>query len=307
MTKFSPRVSIGLPVYNGDNYLIETLDSLLAQTYTDFELIICDNASTDGTAEICQAYAARDDRIRYFRNETNVGAARNYNLTWEYARGEYFKWAAHDDPCAPQLIERCVTALDSMPDVIMAYGRTILIDSQGDIIEYHTDGFNLVSPHPHERLRQSFRASAWCHPVFGLIRRDVLARTGLIGAYPSSDKVLLGELAILGKCHEVPEFLAYRRLHPQISTEVNKTDESMMAWFDPMAKGKTLAPRFRRFVELIKAIERAKLPAGDRVKCYVELLRFYLEPSRLRGAEKDLVQLGRAAKRFLTGAIPSRK
>lgn len=148
--KSSPRVSIGLPVYNGDNYLIETLDSILAQTYADFELIICDNASTDGTAEICRTYAVQDDRIRYFRNETNVGAARNYNLTWEHARGEYFKWVAHDDPCAPQLIERCVAALDSMPDVIMAYGRTILIDARGDIIEYHNDGFNLTSSHPHE-------------------------------------------------------------------------------------------------------------------------------------------------------------
>ena len=101
MATDGPRVSIGLPVYNGDNYLAETLDSILAQTFTDFELIISDNGSTDRTEAICRRYAAQDHRVRYVRNPSNLGAARNYKRAFELARGEYFKWNGHDDPLAP--------------------------------------------------------------------------------------------------------------------------------------------------------------------------------------------------------------
>ena len=97
----TPRVSLGFPVYNGERYLAAALDSLLGQTFRDLEVVICDNASTDRTAELCAAYAARDARVRYHRNPTNLGAAPNFNRTFELSRGEYFKWAAHDDVCAP--------------------------------------------------------------------------------------------------------------------------------------------------------------------------------------------------------------
>src|SRR5688572_10868700 len=102
MPEKNPRVSIGLPVYNGENYLAEAIDSILAQTFEDFELIISDNASTDRTQEICEAYAAKDGRIRYYRSEVNKGSAWNFNRVFELARGEYFKWAAHDDYIAPE-------------------------------------------------------------------------------------------------------------------------------------------------------------------------------------------------------------
>ena len=94
-----PRVSIGLPVYNGQEFLEETLHSILNQTFNDFELIICDNASTDRTAEICRSFAKRDRRIRYYRNEINLGAAKNFNGVFFLARGEYLKWSDNDDLC----------------------------------------------------------------------------------------------------------------------------------------------------------------------------------------------------------------
>src|ERR1035438_9843576 len=97
MTPPVPRVSIGLPVYNGENYLDPALNSILRQDYSDLELIISDNASTDATGNICREYAAKDPRIRYYRNETNIGASANFNCLVKLARGEYFKWAAHDD------------------------------------------------------------------------------------------------------------------------------------------------------------------------------------------------------------------
>ncbi|WNC85999.1 glycosyltransferase family 2 protein [Thermosynechococcus sp. QKsg1] len=92
-----PKVSIGMPVYNGAKFIREALDSLLAQTFTDFELIISDNASTDETEAICREYAAKDKRIRYVRQAQNLGAMANFKYVLDEARGEYFMWAAHDD------------------------------------------------------------------------------------------------------------------------------------------------------------------------------------------------------------------
>lgn len=297
--KKQPLVSIGFPLYNGEDYLAETLDSLVAQTHENIEIIIVDNASTDLSVEICETYAKRDPRIRIHRNDVNLGAARNYNLCFELARGNYFKWVAHDDPMAPTAIERCVEVLEAQPDVIMAYPRTILIDGDGQVIEYHDDQFHLTMPEAHLRLRGSLQSSAWCHPVFGLIRSRVLARTGLIGNYPSSDKVLLGEFAIQGKCFEVPEHLAYRRLHAKNSTESNTTDEDMAAWFEPNARRTIMAPRFRRLVELNWAVSRSDFSFLSRLRCRFELARFYLSLERVQGASRDLIQIIRRSTKLV--------
>ena len=111
----APRLSIGLPVYNGENYLAESLDALLGQSFEDFELIISDNASTDGTAAISRRYERLDSRVRYVRQPRNVGLAPNHNIVVEQARGELFKWASHDDVYGRELLERCVVALDENP------------------------------------------------------------------------------------------------------------------------------------------------------------------------------------------------
>lgn len=118
-----PRLSIGLPVYNGEEYLAESLDALLGQTYGDFELVISDNASTDGTQDICREYAARDARIRYLRQPRNIGATPNHNQVFAECRGELFKWASHDDLYGRDLLRRCVEALDARPEVILAHMR----------------------------------------------------------------------------------------------------------------------------------------------------------------------------------------
>ena len=111
MSESVPRVTIGLPVYNGENYLAAAIESLLSQTFTDFELVICDNGSTDRTEQVCRAYAARDARIRYYREVENRGLAWNFSRTFELARGEYFKWHAHDDLCGPTLLRGALEAL----------------------------------------------------------------------------------------------------------------------------------------------------------------------------------------------------
>src|SRR5215472_17867412 len=131
----APRLSVGLPVYNGENYLAESIDALLGQSYEDFELVISDNASTDGTAGICHRYARQDSRVRYIRQPSNIGAAPNHNFLIDQARGELFKMASHDDLYARDLLQRCIDALDEYPQVVLAHSWSAVIDEEGKITE----------------------------------------------------------------------------------------------------------------------------------------------------------------------------
>ena len=142
-----PLVSIGMPVFNGAESIAASIDSLLAQTVGDFELVICDTASTDATADVCARYAARDARIRYHRNPRNLGVNPNYNLTLSYASAPFFKWASANDLCAPTFLERCLAPLEADPAVVLAYPRTTLIDGAGAAIEPYDDGLDLREVH----------------------------------------------------------------------------------------------------------------------------------------------------------------
>ncbi len=283
MKHTAPLVSIGLPVYNGQNYLGATLDSLCAQTYRNIEIIISDNASTDATGAICLQYAAKDPRIRYFRNQKNLGAARNYNLTMEYARGVYFKWSAHDDLCKETFIESCVEVLEREPTVVLAYPKTIIIGPKGEIIDdAFEDYYNIRDAEPHRRYKRFTRTPLDCNAVFGVMRLKTLRRTPGIGPYESSDRVLLGELALRGEIAEVPERLLLRRFHPTVSTFACRSKREIARWFDPAASGRFT--RLRRFVEYIRSLRRVPLSFSQRSSCVFFLLlfyaRMYLDPAR---------------------------
>jgi glycosyltransferase involved in cell wall biosynthesis len=268
MRNHKPRVTIGLPVFNGENYVAEAIDSLLAQTYSDFELIISDNASADRTEEICRAYASKDRRILYLRNETNMGAARNFNQTVELAGGEYFKWAAHDDLCAPELIERCVDVLDRDPSIVLCYALSGAIDKHGDRVPDFDAKPTLGSPKPHERF---FECVCVPHPqdaVFGVVRADMLRKTRLIGRFMSSDRVLLGELVLLGPFYEIPEYLFFKRQHLEQHWRVHRTRRSRQAWWDSAKTGKLVFRSWRLLREHLLSIGRAPLSWQERTWCY---------------------------------------
>jgi glycosyltransferase involved in cell wall biosynthesis len=280
-----------MPVYNGENFLKEGLDSILAQTFKDFEVIISDNASSDKTGEICQIFAAQDSRIRYYRNEKNIGAAKNFNRVFELACGEYFKWAAHDDVCAPENIERCVEVLNSDSSVVLCYPKTIIIDEVNKKTIKYDDGFHFVSPKPHERYRsyhERVRGGHGCNPIFGLIRADVLGQTALMGAYPNSDHVLLGELVLHGKVYEVPEFLFFKRNHPQTSMLAYPSHKSRVAWFDPDKRGKCQLVRWRMFLEYVHAINRIQINREEKTLCYLQAGKWFMWYLRWLG--KDLIK-----------------
>jgi glycosyltransferase involved in cell wall biosynthesis len=234
-----PRVSIGVPVFNGAEYLEDCLDSLLAQTYGDLEILISDNASNDRTPAICRAYGERDPRIRYYRQRENIGAAANYNFLVRQATGEFFKWAAHDDVCAPDLVARCVAALDDSPTAVLAFGRTGFIDDAGEPLH----GYDVpIRWSNHEaafdRLREQLAIpdaalQHMCTRQFGVLRRDALLRTSLVRSHPASDLVLMLELALLGGLVEVDERLFFVRLHESSSLRANQSATDVARWYDP--------------------------------------------------------------------------
>ena len=150
-------VTIGLPVYNGENFLESTLDSILNQTHSNLELIISDNASTDNTCEICRKYLEQDSRIKYFRNDKNVGAAENYNIVTRLAKGKYFKWAAHDDTFALTFVEKCLDVLEKNHEYILCYSQLIFIDTEGNELEKISNELFFESNSPSERYKDFFK------------------------------------------------------------------------------------------------------------------------------------------------------
>lgn len=305
-TEQRPLVSLGLPVWNGEKYLGEAIESLLGQTFPDFELIISDNGSTDRTAEICQAAAARDARVRYHRFPENIGAAKNYNHTFALARGRYFKWAAHDDLLKPRYLEACVAEFERHPETVVVYPRTELIDAAGRVTG--SDPITLAGPdaRPHRRLWAFHRQISLANPVFGLIRTDALRQTRLIDVFIKSDVVLLAELLMLGGFREVPEVLFRRRLHEERSLKANRSNAALRAWFDPARRreGWWIPVLVRLSWEHLRSVCRMPLPFSERLRCLgVTLLwRTWLTISwyGLRACHW-LKALPRRAWRFITG------
>lgn len=207
-----PVISIGLPVHNGARFLATSIDSVLAQTFTDFELIISDNASTDETEAICRAYAARDPRIRYFRQPDNVGAARNWNIVVELARGEFFKWASANDYCVPQTLEQCLEVMRAEPEVVLCYGKTQLIDDAGNLLRVYPHDLEVLDARPSTRFRRLCLELRLNNAQSGLHRLAALRRTGVERSYPTGDTVLAAELALYGRFRRLPEVHLYRRL-----------------------------------------------------------------------------------------------
>jgi len=288
----SPKVSIGVPVYNGERYLAEAVESALAQTFGDFELLISDNGSTDGTAAIARDLAARDPRIRYLRHEENRGAAWNFNHLVEEATGEYFVWLAHDDAWEPEFLERCVRALDEDPSTVLAFSSVAYIDEAAQPngardIRMRTDSANVA-----HRLWDVLMVWHDCLPVFGVIRTDVLRRTALIRPYASGDHLLLAELAVAGKYALDPDRLFRSRLHAGQSIQTYSIwvdHHAYTRWFEQRSHGRpSKYPQWRLLGALLAIVWRAPMRARDRVGCYLAVGRWSIRYRSL--LRKDLTR-----------------
>ncbi len=293
----APRVSLGLPVYNATRFLRECLDSILAQSFADFELIVCDNASTDDTVAIVMEYAQRDTRISLHRAKENRGAAANFNWTFELARGQFFKWCAADDVLEPSYVERCLRALEQHPSAVMAYSGAFDIDEHSqrtkEIYDNHVK-LRFDAPDVNVRFQDLVCMDHSCIAVFGLVRRDVLAQTSLIGGYVGSDRAVLAELGLRGELLRIGDDLLLHREHRGRSVNEIKDLRRRVVWFDSKAQGRHF-PYWRLFKEYSLSIARSGLPLPSKIRCLAEIARwikwgawrqlledatYYLKPSK---------------------------
>jgi glycosyltransferase involved in cell wall biosynthesis len=291
-----PRLTIGLPVYNGERILGEALDALLGQTYEDFELIVSDNASTDGTADICRRYAEQDSRIRYVRQPRNIGLVPNHIYLMEQARGELFKWASYDDLYARDLLTRCVEALDDDPDVVLAHSWSAMIDGSGNVTGTFEHRVVVDSPRAPERFR-SMLFDGWDDHAYGVIRTRVLRQMTRRGSYHFADRTLNTELALYGRFHLVPDWLYFRREHPG---RPPVTVRERCAGLDPRRADRLRHPVVRLYGEYlwgyVSAIRQAPLSTADRRECYWHLAHWI--------ASRALPVAGRAVRREPLRELP---
>jgi glycosyltransferase involved in cell wall biosynthesis len=291
-----PLVSVGVPVFNGEAFLEDAIRSTLAQTLDDLELILCDNASQDRTPEICRDYAARDPRIHYFRNPRNLGAAANYNLTFNHARGRYFKWLAHDDRMRPSFLAKTFRLLEERPDAVLCNTIISYIDAAGAQIGlYDTQLAGADSLSPSARFAWMVLRSHTCADFFGLIRREALRNSLLHGSFHGADRALLAQLALRGRLLQLPAPLLAIREHPSRYTRAQRRSSERAAWHDSARTRRANFPTWRLYGEYWKMAGREALSPEERSRCYVVLARWW-------GYNWNAV---RAAVDLLAVAVPS--
>ena len=275
----TPLVSIGMPVYNGEDYLEGALRSILDQDFTDLELLISDNASTDRTPEILEAWAAKDSRIVLHSNTTNVGASANFNRVLKMARGRYFRWACHDDVLAPGMLRACVTALESGDSsYVLVYPETVIIDEDGNEVEVMSDQLDLQEGDPVDRLRHFIRNYRKANVIYGMMRTDAIRSVDGLPAYNAGDLVMIAGVALRGRFREVPEPLFYRRVHPGMSWRASRTAEGFARWFEPSKRWLIVFQAWRLWRELFLEVWRA--PLTSRQMLGATLVVAYAWPQR---------------------------
>lgn len=259
MSTKPPLISVGMPVYNGARTLRHALDSILAQSFTDFEIVISDNASTDETASIVAEYSKLDPRIRLHRNSENVGARANYNRVLDLARGDLFKWAAHDDWISTDYLERCVDAMRADPTVVLCYSAACRVDARRDTLRIVT---------PARPLARSSSAALRMHdvlwrlpyfPIFGVFRTSVLRAAQGIPNCPEPDRVTLARAALQGPFMQISDVLFFQR-----SPEKNTPNRNVWTWLDPSNVSRRRIRAVRVGRELCSATNRSDLPFSQR-------------------------------------------
>lgn len=206
----SPTVSIGMPVYNERTYVRAAIESVLSQSYDDFELLISDNASDDGTSEICDSYAALDGRITYVRHERNKGAIFNFNFTLSRSVGRYFMWLGGHDKLPLGFLEQATRVLDRHPSVVLAYGKTVLIDTNDAELGILPEDYDTVGLPPHLRFVRIMWALKSCSLVYGLFRGPIIRKIRVQPVW-GPDHLILADMALRGEFRQIDHVGLYRR------------------------------------------------------------------------------------------------
>jgi glycosyltransferase involved in cell wall biosynthesis len=294
----TPSVTIGMPVYNGENFIEEAVQSILEQTYTDFELVISDNASTDRTEAICREYAKKDSRVRYIRNKTNIGASENANQLFSLCSSKYFKLAAHDDKILPNYLETCVSVLENDSSVALCHSQTRYVDGAGSAIPYSakynayvddSSGFvwgfdpkdrRLDSLKSYERFDDFIRKTVVTLEVWGVIRNELLQKVRAFSPYFGSDRVTLADLILLGRFIEIKETLFLKRCHEDQVTIQSVEDRAAAC-----GASNPETVRFsgaRCLLDYLTVVNAATLPISEKMRCYMSLARLVFRKQTMR-------------------------
>lgn len=236
-----PRITIGLPVYNGAGTVGRALDSLLAQSCGDFELVVSDNASTDATESICRDYAKADPRIRYLRQPTNIGAPQNFGALLGEADSTYFMWAGCDDVWLPEFVARNIAALEARPDAVCSVSRVEFFDATGATVDavgppearHPLEGGTFpLDGTPAENL-VAFLERPQCNTRFYGVHRTAVIRRCYAAdeRYLASDWVVMARTLAFGKHHEVPEVLLRRSVHGESADVTRLILATNPSWF----------------------------------------------------------------------------
>lgn len=285
-------VAIGMPVFNGERWLRQSVGALLAQTRSDFTLIISDNASTDATERIGRDLAATDRRIHYHRNPVNLGVFRNYDQAFLLSRSTYFKWASCSDLCAPGFLADCIAVLERSPEVALAYPSTILFTAEPrDGREYPFEP-DARGPDPVARFRALLMGLQLNNAFNGVYRSDALRRTSLNGEFMGSDIVVVAEVALVGAIVRLPQHLFFRRMTPGSASAI-LDEEGRRVFFEGAARNIVGTPAIDLHRALVRAVGRSSLSPADRLRAYGYLGRRLWWAKRDLGAEAASLLRGR--------------
>jgi glycosyltransferase involved in cell wall biosynthesis len=312
MRSTTPIVSFGLPVRNGERHIHRVVDSLLAQSFQDIEVVISDNASTDRTPEICREYAARDPRVRYSANEKNIGVLANFNRLPGLARGTYYRWMGCDDWLEPDYAAECVAAFAANPAAIAVTTYQAHVDDEGRRVYHEHVGPRVTSSEPHARFGRMLWFLHQPHwlmdPIFSLYRRDVLLSTRLHRHMARADRILAAELSLKGPYAHVPRHLSNRRLVYETESDVTRRVQA------PEGE-RAIDSQWKRLSELFDVIRTAPLTPAQRTWCHFYALRYFVLDVRHEWLTQRLsprlhalarrLGLSRARLRSLTARTPN--
>lgn len=272
MNSKSPLISIGVPTYNSEKTIGFTLESLLAQNYGNYELIISDNASTDATIEVVEKYKNRDSRIQYVQQPINIGANLNYSYVARTAKGEYFKWSSSSDWCAPEFLERCLNAFMACEDTVLVAPRTKLFCDSLENCEDYAFDIEIHGETPSIRLKQLYSSLSLNNAMNGLIRTNALRQTCLIEPYRGADMVLMGHLALLGKFRLLDDRLFYRRMEEATSTTLQNT-EAVWRHHYPKRSIRILLQGSKRQLGRLRSVFSTSMSTVERLRALAYMLR----------------------------------
>ena len=293
MPEALPLVTVGMPVRNGRRFIREAIESILAQTMPELELVICDNCSTDNTEEICREYMARDSRVRYFRNERNLGPAENHNRCIAHARGKYFRWNAHDDILDPKYLEKVIAVLEQDLSVANCHCHTRRITEDGSakpdyIYVIGTDHPSL--PVRFRRLINVNHKTHWEYEIFGTCRLDQVKQCPGQMTYAHGDRIHLVRMVLFGRFVEVPELLFTAREHSGQSLALSTRRSKYLnflgtgpippaEWWNPDLKGKATWPEWFLLSNYWRMVGEVKMPWHHRQLCRLFVLEWALRNS----------------------------